>query len=411
MKSRTSILSVLTVCLALPFSVGFAAAPKYVANFLGNDGGDFAVGFSVLNTNGYVGGEGALPNSSAVHALEWRDSSAIDLGTLGGPSSGLFGTMSGTSDTAKQDPLGQKFCGDPQICLAFQLNGLTLVKLPTLGGYNAAAFSNNTKNQIVGIAQGPGRDPTCMSGSTITQDIYPVIWQNGQITTTIPFLPGDVDAQANSINDAGQVVGSSGDCSDIDIHSWIWKNSQVTDLGSLGGVDYTFAASINNYAQVTGGSDLAGDEYTHAFLWQNGVMTDLGTLPGDVYSEGYWINNVGQIVGQSCDEFYNCRAFLWQNNKMYDLNKLITNDAQVDFYFARFITDIGDITGEAYNYATDTDGAFLAIASSGSTADDKVEANAEAGARVNLPERVRMRHQQHLLNRGKLFGGRLSLAR
>src|SRR6202044_1593807 len=104
----------------------------------------------------------------------------------------------------------------------------------------------------------PGRDPTCISGSTTVQDSYAVIWQNGQITTTIPLLPGDFDAEATYINDANQVVGVSGSCYNLRNHAWIWMDGQITSLGSLGGVDYSDAESINNYGQVTGSSDLPG---------------------------------------------------------------------------------------------------------------------------------------------------------
>src|SRR5579862_4188453 len=104
-----------------------------------------------------------------------------------------------------------------------------------------------------------------------------------------------------------------------------------------------------------------------------------------------------------------CRAFLWQNGKMYNLNNLVTNNGALDLEVAYFITDIGDITGEAYNNASSTDGAFLAIVTGGATAGDKVAADAEAGARVNLPESVRLRRQMRRLNRGPL-GPRQTLA-
>ena len=54
----------------------------------------------------------------------------------------------------------------------------------------------------------------------------------------------------------------------------------ITDLGVLpGGNNYSHALAINNAGQVVGSSGAAtGDR---AFQWQNGVMTNLGVLPGD----------------------------------------------------------------------------------------------------------------------------------
>jgi len=104
-----------------------------------------------------------------------------------------------------------------------------------------------------------------------------------------------------------------------------------------------------------------------------------------------------------------CRAFLWQNGKMYGLNNLVTNNSVVDLYKANFITDSGDITGEAYNDETSTDGAFLAIVTGSTT--EVIVHDAEAGARVNLPESVRVRQQQRRLKRGGIFGARPNLAR
>jgi probable HAF family extracellular repeat protein len=404
MESRASILSAFTVCFALPFLVGLAQGqPIYKISDLGNDGGSFATGMSILNVKGFVGGYGNLPDNASQHALEWRDSSAIDLGTLGGPDSALYGTTSGFSETNKKDPLGQDFCeyGTFLICLPFVLkSGFTMTPLPTLGGYNAVAYYNNTKGQTVGVAQGEARDSSCEREDPgppyfAVQVALPAIWQNGKVKT-VPLLPGDFDGEASGINNLNEVVGFSGSCFNISIHAWIWAHNQLVNLGSLGGATYSAAESVNDSGQVTGSSDLPGDLTNHAFLWENGVMTDLGTLPGDYSSYGNSINDLGQIVGESCDVSFNCRAFLWQDGTMYDLNALVPATSSPYLVDATSINDYGSITGYAYNQNTGNLDAFLALVTSGKALSGPPLADVQTSAKVILPAGARTELQHRL---------------
>src|SRR5262245_33449709 len=70
----------------------------------------------------------------------------------------------------------------------------------------------------------------------------------------------------------------------------------VVDLGSLGGSSAQ-ANDINQAGDVAGTSTNASF-HGHGFRWQNGVMTDLGTL-GGTQSQATALNNVGQVVGVS----------------------------------------------------------------------------------------------------------------
>jgi probable HAF family extracellular repeat protein len=84
----------------------------------------------------------------------------------------------------------------------------------------------------------------------------------------------------------------------------------MTDLGTLGGT-HSIAKSINDRGQIVGSSlTTPGSDQEHAFLYFNGKMTDLGTLPGMTYSYAYGINNNGQTVGYS-RSLYQEHAFLY----------------------------------------------------------------------------------------------------
>jgi probable HAF family extracellular repeat protein len=308
-----------------------------------------------INARNQITGYSWLKGNKIVRAALWRSYRATDLGTLGGPNSGIVafnhgirGQFVGLSQVSATDPYDENFCGfityRSHICVGFSWRNGKMTQLPTLGGNNAEAYDVNNRGRIVGVSETSTQDPACTAPQVFDYDA--VIWEPNGTITTLPPLSGDTTSAAVSINRGGTVVGYSGPCSVI-AHAVLWQNGSAIDLGNLGG-NYSYGNVLNNRGQVVGYSYLPGNTAYHAFLWQNGTMSDLGTLSGDVDSQAFGINDKGQIVGQSCSAS-SCRGFIWQNGVMTDLNELIPPDRSLYVYQGGDINNSGQIPGVGIN--------------------------------------------------------------
>jgi probable HAF family extracellular repeat protein len=414
----------ITVCLAAMISfaalmaaVQLAAQGSQQATYsvvsLSTLGGASGSGNGINNRN-WAMGIANLSGNQTAHATMWLQGLTFDLGTLGGPNSGVEwpvknnkGVVSGIAETNTPNPVGEAWScsaffptvtGD--ICYGFRWQNGVMTALPTLGGYDSYAAGVNGHGQIVGWAENNVDDPTCVAPQV--EQFEAVVWEpNGQMRQLPPYT-GDPDSAATAINDQQQVVGISGTC-DVAVgafsaaHALLWQNGEPIDLGSLGGVAWNTPTEINSAGDVVGFSDLPGDENGspnfHAFLWtEQSGMQDLGTLSGDTYSEALDINSQGQIVGLSCTaNFASCRAFIWQNGVMTDLNTLIPPNSPLYLIDAGAITDAGEITGQASDQSTGATPAFLAIPASNA---DALTRSSQAGSmqsvhRVPTPANLR----------------------
>lgn len=125
--------------------------------------------------------------------------------------------------------------------------------------------------------------------------------------TELPFVPTD-------INDKGQIVGSQ----------YFWDNGTLSELGFLSGANATYANSINNFGQVVGSSGLLGSS-SSAFVWQDGIMSSLGTPPASICTGCYYttandINDQGQVVGNLVNLSLDPAqlGFVWANGTLTD---------------------------------------------------------------------------------------------
>jgi probable HAF family extracellular repeat protein len=146
----------------------------------------------------------------------------------------------------------------------------------------------------------------------------------------------------------------------------------ITNVGSLG--QGTVGSAVNATGQVTGYSylstlvqDPAGcppnypnpkkcvEHPWHAFLYGSGQMTDLGTVGGGDFSVGSAVNRSGQVAGGSATNNGGNAAFVWNGKKMIDLGQQAPLNGSNSG--ANGINDSGQVVGQ---YGTgSTQHAFL----------------------------------------------------
>jgi probable HAF family extracellular repeat protein len=413
--------------------------PHYAVTNLGTLGGSESNGYGgVTNrdnvTNGgWASGDSFLRGDQTEHAFVWNGV-MTDLGTVGGPNSSTpwpqkntYGLIVGQAQGSQIDPLKENWgvaygcntrsgiCdGYKHLQFGFLWQNGVMTALPTLGGNNSTATSDNNNNPgyVVGMAETATVDPTCARPQRL--DYRAVVYEPHVLpNNTVYYQPhelpmpkstSDTISVAFGINDNRDVVGLSGTCgtpdtSALGVHALLWPNGlwgvAPSVLPGLGGVMNNGAFVINDSGWIVGISDPPGDQTTHAVLWQKNLQNgeyaaiDLGTLPGDVFSVANDINASGHVVGVSCDANSNCRAFLWERGVgMVDLNSLVGSSLYLTF--GGGINDSDEIAGSAFDPSTGDTTAFLASPA------PAAQIAGDSARKITLPENVRTSLQRRL---------------
>src|SRR6476469_6348932 len=178
----------------------------------------------------------------------------------------------------------------------------------------------------------------------------------------------------NSINDQTWVAGYSR-MLNRDRHAILWRNSALTDLGTIGGPNSSVTWNVKNTAGIIVGisqtltPEPLGENWSSAnfystpnnvgyinlgFVWEGGPMRGLPNFPGGNNGFATGANNLGQVVGWAengvhdptccCTQVLQFRPAMWTlgpPDQIHDL-PLIPGDT---YGAATAINDNGQIVG------------------------------------------------------------------
>jgi probable HAF family extracellular repeat protein len=345
----------------------------YYVTRLGSLGGSSSSGNAITDFGSPLGNSN-LAGDTETHAAIWIGARPFDLGTLGGPNSAVDwpvhnrqGVIAGFAETGAMMQENWSCSAffpttDQHVCLGFVIRDGEMKALPTLGGTNGYASGVNELGDVVGWAETTLRDSTCTAPQVFQFEA--VKYGRDDRPQVLAPLSGDQDSAATALNDAGDVVGISGECNNAvgalsARHAIIWHNGKPSELPTFGGSGWNTPTDINERGDVVGFAnmppDIAADgslEFNPvAFIWtkEKGTQKIL-PLEGDTNSIAYAINNRGQVVGQSFGGPEGARAFVWENGKATDLNAIAAGDAGIYLIYAEGINGRGEITGQACTF-------------------------------------------------------------
>jgi probable HAF family extracellular repeat protein len=315
-------------------------AQSYTAFDIGTLGGTATYG-AALNATGQVTGNSVIAPGGPYHAFI-TDANGKNIRDLGSFSGG--NTSQGLGINASGQVVGEAEKGDGLVTTPHAFitgpNGNGMIDFT--GRDYSRATGINDSGQVVGNANDPlsaGGEGVFVTGPNATGFNF--------IATGVGFASIGTD-----INASGQVVGQGNVASSLHGHAFITSpnHSFVSDLGSLTLYDTSYAAAVNDSGKVVGNSLVGLFNPSHAFITDiNSDMTDLGTLGGQD-SFAWDINSAGVVVGWSTAAHGSAHhAFITDagGTGMTDLNSLVTLSNGTFLVEAKGINDRGQILANA----------------------------------------------------------------
>lgn len=222
---------------------------------------------------------------------------------------------------------------------------VTPLKFPN-GKYSGANAINN-QGQVVGWSSMDAKDSS--------RHAY---FYSGGVMHDLGTFGGNFSS-ANGLNNNGEVVGNAyypsqsiiGDVIVYNlVHAFYYHGGSLIDLTPLSDY-YSNADSINDAGQIVGGyDDPNGSGYYHAFLYQNGSLADLAPNDGKSRSsEALTINASGQVVGKmvTSPAYNQWYGFYWSNNVL----KTFLPEPSGDYNRINGMNDAGQVVGAGVNQA------------------------------------------------------------
>jgi probable HAF family extracellular repeat protein len=336
-------------------------AASFTITDLGTLGGldSFAFG---INTSGQVVGSSTTA-SGDTHAFLWQDGRMLDLGTLGGSFS------EASAINAKGQVVGDATTANGEDH-AFLWQDGQMIDLSALAGTGGVSWNLNGSGQVVGQLNAAAQNlHAFIYDQTVIHDLHSVV-----------TLGGDSDA-ATAINRSGQIAGVA-QTAGQDGHAFLFDGSSVHDLGSLVGT-WSVPLSINDAGQITGSSGTDPNKHSalsqsnqipppfplvdhkhisqHAFLYSDGVMQDLGPLSGFDESGGAWVDSSGRVFGSSFTfKQDNFQATMWSGGSPININNLFTRPSDlVGLGGIEWGNDLGQLVGLGLKTSGATHGYLL----------------------------------------------------
>ena len=257
----------------------------------------------------------------------------------------------------------------------------TITNLGSLGSGGTVGSAVNATGQVTGysylstLVQDPAGCPPNYPNpkKCVEHPWHAFLYSNGQMTDLGTVGGGDF-SEGNAVNLSGQVAGASA-TNNGGGDAFLWNGKKMINLGQqapLNGSD-SDATGINDSGQVVGRYGTTGTP-EHAFLYSNGTITGLPepSFTGPNGCEADAINNAGQIAGSCADTTGARHLVLWHNGAVIDLGTLsppgsysytqavaINNNGQI----AGTVNAGGTTEGFLYSNGTITNlGSFLAAA-------------------------------------------------
>lgn len=303
-----------------------------------------------INDQGYVVGLCDKPTDPAGSiATVWKNGTAV----LGKLKDGTYsiatainskGMVVGEGDDGDGRPLGWILSGGKLVNF-FSNNGgnthpVAINEAGDVGGYYIKGFSSVWRGAIWKIDAKDAR-------KSVKIDLGLLPGTDPLTAVTLPF------AFNKNLESAGWCTAADGGQ-----HAAFWKNDAAhtaVDLGVYGADWSSTAESLNDLGQVVGSSHPPFG--SRAILWQNDAShtpVELPLLPGDNYGSATLINSQGTMLGWSTVAEANAwpttasKVVIWQDGAVYELQSLVLTPGGWNIVQVMSINNIGQMGAVAF---------------------------------------------------------------